>query len=393
MDADESCLDMEMSDFSEEITKIQALIRGTLVRQQMAEIRELYEKIVQSIDGDETEVGWPSFSLSKPVIRKRSRGHAIHKHSEINQRGKQSIAISEHKSISSVCKSWLLSGKKDRARGKQNPVQSKVIVRRTGDFRRKTDDNGDDEEELLVEYVQIDGANKEDKRVDQCGKPTNESDAPYSMTNGAGTSEQRSVEHFYHNVDDTALQDKRGRGNVEDKAGVSVLPYVEDEAQRSSTGFNSQTVDLPEKMGEKQFSCAEVQTDEYTNKSEDDNEVGRPESPYPEVPRAVGRSENPDPKVPRAGLTDPDSIDLNKPREGQQTETDSYPHAPHDIVDEMFADQERTNKTDEDVKSSCSDSSNRQDTEYQIVVPHVNGKTLSIGGCLVSKGNELVVAV
>ncbi|XP_005099035.1 uncharacterized protein LOC101845622 [Aplysia californica] len=73
MEGDESYL--ELSEFvnieySVGLIKAQALVRGWLVRKHLLEIQQLYEAIVNDIDGDSAMVSWSSGQLGYPVIRK-----------------------------------------------------------------------------------------------------------------------------------------------------------------------------------------------------------------------------------------------------------------------------------------------------------------------------------
>ncbi|CAL1548099.1 unnamed protein product [Lymnaea stagnalis] len=52
------------------VIKIQALLRGHLVRKQISQLRHLYDDIVQNIDGQEMEVIWTNSILVHPIVRK-----------------------------------------------------------------------------------------------------------------------------------------------------------------------------------------------------------------------------------------------------------------------------------------------------------------------------------
>ncbi|GFO22762.1 hypothetical protein PoB_004926700 [Plakobranchus ocellatus] len=121
MDADESYLDsLETNGFTEEITKIQALVRGVLVRKQMAEIRELYEKIVTDIDERAMEVEWSTNVFSTPTVRKRTKGRSSRPKTVCKVPAEtHSATLAEHKSAASIFRSSSFSKRKAHAKDKQ----------------------------------------------------------------------------------------------------------------------------------------------------------------------------------------------------------------------------------------------------------------------------------
>lgn len=70
MDADESHLEEIYSVCLTDIVKVQAVIRGWLVRKCLLEIHQLYENIVADIDGGDMAVTWPDDRLAYPIMQK-----------------------------------------------------------------------------------------------------------------------------------------------------------------------------------------------------------------------------------------------------------------------------------------------------------------------------------
>ena len=236
-----------------------------LVRKQMDEIRKLYKQIVQSIDGEDTVVEWPGHSISRPVVRKRTKGHSASKQSASKYEEKKSIAISDHKSVTSVLSSRGLSRKKRPSAGNHKSRQGQAIDQGSEELRRKVDDyeNGSaiecshksETSDIEIRDSRLLAAQLENQPEEE-GKKEN-------------FEEKSKLEYIR---DDGGPRETPCIAGASDNKGECEQYFQEDSAEERETVveniISKECSTVPKSAGEPQLVCVEVQTENCLDKSD-----------------------------------------------------------------------------------------------------------------------------
>ncbi|RUS71923.1 hypothetical protein EGW08_020316 [Elysia chlorotica] len=268
MDADESILEnFEKND--EEITRIQAFIRGVLVRKQMDDIRVLYKKIVQSIDGGDMEVEWPKQGISRPVVRKKTRGNSSSKQSASSHEGKQAIAFSDHQSeITSILPTRGPSRKKRLSPENYESSPDDAFDQGLQEVMREVDsfDSGS-----CVEHSQkkgVDDSQRRDSRL-QDGQLEKQKEGTNNNTNRyfGDKPKHESI------CDNSELKERPflvgATGNRDDNKKCSQMDNAEKKNRDLEYDISIENSLQPEFTGDPHLVCVEVQTDSCSDKSVD----------------------------------------------------------------------------------------------------------------------------
>ena len=358
------------------------------------EIRELYEQIVQAIDGDGAEVEWSVSSFPKPAVRKQSKSHSgLKQGTKIKHTGKQQKdqAAIQHKSVSSVVGSSPFSRRRNHSAGKVISAQTKVKGQRLDERRREADH---DEEVTDVDLVQNIGMSVKETTEDVFQS--------LQAENGQGGA-HNAVKKFDENtgerltpkllaesaIDEVPCHDVDASGGI-----ASTLYPAENMAEKQrdclvntklTEGSSSSRL-----LGESPFLCGEVQTDNL------------------EDPVKVGSVEDHNRERGQSCVTDTIDFTVNPPSVSQDSEIRDVPIVTPSGPDEILKDQEEIDNVDHQVddsecgtgdqlgdlhseidghvKESSPSSEDRQtfNTEKETSISLADGKTWSLDICVLS---------